>query len=168
MFDKILDSCARLFAAAQLAVMLVDDEGRVRPAAWRGAAFDAVARIVGSMPVEGSFTGHAIRERRAVQATDQDASAQPHPGVRKLAEDVGPYTAIYSPMFWEGRGIGSICVLRQPPRTFTDNEVELLRTFCDQAVIAIQNARLFNEARWRGGAPRPRAPTRRKVHSSRR
>src|SRR6185437_2844262 len=52
-----------------------------------------------------------------------------------------------SPMFWEGRGIGAICVFRQPPRPYSDKEVELLRIFSDQAAIAIQNARLFNEAR---------------------
>src|SRR5437870_6330700 len=48
-------------------------------------------------------------------------------------------------MVWEGRGIGAICVFRQPPRAFSEKEVELLRTFSDQAAIAIQNARLFRE-----------------------
>ena len=51
----------------------------------------------------------------------------------------------WSPMLWEDRGVGSICVMRQPPRPFTDKELALLKTFADQAVIAIQNARLFNE-----------------------
>ena len=50
-------------------------------------------------------------------------------------------------MLWEDRGVGSICVLRQPPRPFTDKELALLKTFADQAVIAIQNARLFNETK---------------------
>jgi signal transduction histidine kinase/CheY-like chemotaxis protein len=145
-FDKILDSCQRLFASDQLAVMLVGEDGRVRPVAGRGAAFDGLARIVESMPLENTFTGRAIRERRTVHATDADAAALNHPGVRKLAESVGPYTAVYSPMIWEGRGIGSICLFRQPPRPFTDKEEALLRTFADQAVIAIQNARLFKQA----------------------
>jgi signal transduction histidine kinase/CheY-like chemotaxis protein len=48
-------------------------------------------------------------------------------------------------MLWEGRGIGSIGVLRQPPAPFSAQDVELLQTFADQAVIAIQNARLFRE-----------------------
>ena len=42
-FDKILDSCRRLFAADQLAVMLLRDDGHVYPAAWRGSAFDMIA-----------------------------------------------------------------------------------------------------------------------------
>src|SRR6185369_4396001 len=48
-------------------------------------------------------------------------------------------------MLWEGRGIGAICIFRQPPRPFTDKESALMRTFADQAGIAIQNARLFRE-----------------------
>ena len=51
-----------------------------------------------------------------------------------------------APMFWEGRGIGSINVNRIPPRPFTAKEMNLLETFASQAVIAIQNAGLFKEA----------------------
>ncbi|HLW13097.1 MAG TPA: GAF domain-containing protein [Casimicrobiaceae bacterium] len=146
-FDKILDSCQRLFTAHQLAVMLVREDGRVYPAAWRGSAFDTLMRDIGSMPVDKTFTGQAIRERRPIRATDQEALAMHYPGIDKLVETVGHYTSVYSPMFWEGRGIGAICVFRQPPRPYSDKEVELLRIFSDQAAIAIQNARLFNEAR---------------------
>ena len=146
-FDKILDSCERLFTAHQLAVMLVREDGRVYPAAWRGSAFDTLMSDIGSMPVDRTFTGQAIRERRPIRATDEEALAMGYPGIDKLVETVGHYTSVYSPMFWEGRGIGAICVFRQPPRPYTDKEVELLRIFSDQAAIAIQNARLFNEAR---------------------
>jgi len=145
-FDKILDSCRRLFAADQLAVMLLRDDGRVYPAAWRGSALDMIARDIGSMPVEATVTGRAIRERRAIQTTDKEAIEQGYPGIRKLVENIGHYTSIYSPMFWEGRGIGAICVFRQPPRPYTDKEIALLSMFSDQAGIAIQNARLFREA----------------------
>src|SRR5204862_4175413 len=51
----------------------------------------------------------------------------------------------FAPMVWEGRGVGAIQVSRDPPQPFTDKELALLKTFADQAVIAIQNARLFNE-----------------------
>src|SRR5205814_2796846 len=52
---------------------------------------------------------------------------------------------IFAPMLWEGRGIGAIWVGRSVPSAFTDKQIALLRTFADQAVIAIQNARLFRE-----------------------
>jgi GAF domain-containing protein/CheY-like chemotaxis protein len=146
-FDKILDRCQHLFASEQLAILLLDEEGRVRPAAWRGVAFESVASQIQSMPLEATFTGRAIRERRTVQITDGKAEHIAHPGVPQLIETIGNFSAIYSPMIWEGRGIGAISVLRQPPRAFSDKEEALLRTFSDQAAIAIQNARLFREAR---------------------
>ena len=125
--------------------MLLKEDGRVYPEASRGPSFAALVREVKSMPVETTFTGLAIRERRTVHTTDADMKNLDHEGARQLAGRLGPYTAIYSPMIWEGKGIGAICVFRQPPRPFTDNEEALLRTFSDQAAIAIQNARLFRE-----------------------
>ena len=54
---------------------------------------------------------------------------------------------INAPMLWEGRGIGSIFVGRATVGEFSEKEIALLKTFADQAVIAIQNARLFNETK---------------------
>ena len=72
--------------------------------------------------------GVLLRARGAPsRSTQQEAIAAWLSPVRKLAESVGNYTAIYSPMFWEGRGIGSIAVFRQPPRPFGDKEEALLR-----------------------------------------
>jgi len=144
-FEKILDSCQRLFASEQLAVMLLRDDGRVYPTAWRGPAFDKLVRDVGSMPLEGTMTDLAIRERRTIQIDQTVMARSGQPAARKLADEIGPYTAMYSPLIWEGDGIGSLCVFRQPPRPFSDKEEALLRTFSDQAVIAIQNARLFRQ-----------------------
>ncbi len=66
---------------------------------------------------------------------------------RDTLDAVGSFSAAWVPMVWEDRGIGSIMVVRQPPSPFTDKDEALLRTFADQAVIAIQNARLFNETK---------------------
>src|SRR4029078_8545285 len=53
--------------------------------------------------------------------------------------------AIYAPMLWEGKGIGSIFVGREFTGRFSDKDIALLKTFADQAVIAIQNARPIGE-----------------------
>jgi len=58
---------------------------------------------------------------------------------------MGMRAAIVAPMLWEGRGIGAVHVVRDFAGSFTDKEIALLRTFADQAAIAIQNARLFRE-----------------------
>ena len=144
-FDKILNSCERLFDSEQLGIFVVGDDGEVRVAEWRGSAFDAV-RGVDHMPLEETFTGQAIRERRTLHVPDAASIANSHESARRAVEALGNYSAVYSPMLWEGRGIGAICVFRQPPRPFSDKEAALLGTFADQAVIAIQNARLFRQS----------------------
>ena len=69
------------------------------------------------------------------------------PAVRAMVELYGNFSIAWAPMLWEDRGVGSIAVMRQPPKPFSDKELALLKTFADQAVIAIQNARLFNETK---------------------
>ncbi len=66
--------------------------------------------------------------------------------VRQVAQLAGYEAMAYAPMLWNERGIGAIGVSRRKGG-FSDKELSLLQTFADQAVIAIQNARLFNETR---------------------
>ena len=89
-FENILDSCRRLFATEQLAVMLLREDGRVHPAAWRGSAFDGLVREVGSLPVETTFTGQAIRERRTIHATQADAAAKANPARAQTGRSCRP------------------------------------------------------------------------------
>jgi len=65
--------------------------------------------------------------------------------VREMVERIGDFSVGWAPMLWEDCGVGSISVLRQPPRPFADDELALLKTFADQAAIAIQNTKLFHE-----------------------
>jgi len=140
-FDKILESCQHLFESDQVGIFLVDD-GMVRVGQWRGKVLAQLQRR-GAAPLEETFTGKAIAERRVVQLAD--ARSTDHPSARIALQELDNYAAVYAPMFWEGQGIGAICVFRQPPAPFTAKEEALLSTFADQAAIAIQNARLFRE-----------------------
>jgi signal transduction histidine kinase len=64
-----------------------------------------------------------------------------------MARNRGWRSAVYVPLLSDKRPIGAISVTRVEPGSFADHHVQLLRTFADQAVIAIQNARLFNETK---------------------
>src|SRR5216683_4048260 len=142
-FDKILDSCKHLFGSDETAVLLVDDEGLVTLGAYVGKQHDAVAATFPA-PVDKSPAGHAIRERRVVHYTDAANDAQLTRAVRHVAQVAGYEAMAYAPMMWNERGIGAIGVSRLKG-AFSDKELALLQTFADQAAIAIQNARLFNE-----------------------
>ena len=145
-FEKILDSCERLFVTEHLGIVVVGDDAMVRPAAVRGSIVRTMTRSL-PMPVDQSTTGRAIRDRRIVRIRDLAEMAESNDWARGTLAQVGNVSAAWVPMLWENRGIGSIMVVRQPPAPFTDKDEALLRTFADQAVIAIQNARLFNETR---------------------
>jgi signal transduction histidine kinase/DNA-binding response OmpR family regulator len=143
-FDKILESCQHLFAIEQLGIFLLGDDGLVHAAAWRGAALDAVAQTF-PKPLDETVTSRVIRERRAVHVPDAAAMIDAPAAVSSMVERIGNCSIVWAPMVWEGRGVGSICVLRQPPKPFSEKEMSLLKTFGDQAVIAIQNARMFKQ-----------------------
>ena len=143
-FTRILDSCHALFDANQLAVALLDESGQLSYAEVRGAARDAEVSGLPA-PVERTPFGAAIRDRQVLHVPSALAPGVPS-GLRKVSDRMGrDYSMAFAPMVWQGRGIGGITVGRVPPRAFTDKELALLQTFADQAVIAIQNARLFRE-----------------------
>ena len=145
-FDKILDSCKHLFGGDELDVLLVDDQGLLQIAAYVGKAHDIIAATFPA-PVELTPAGIAIRERRVVHWPDVLGDAPDVPKVlRRMGREVGYQSLAFAPMLWNGRGIGAIGVARSRG-AFADKELAMLQTFADQAVIAIQNARLFNETK---------------------
>ena len=145
-FEKILDSCERLFGTDQLNLFVVGDDDIVRSAARRGSIVEYTTHTDG-LPLDKSLTGYVLHKRRTLHVPNVAAVADLPPHLKELIDRAGDLSAVYVPLLWEQRGIGSLCVMRQPPRPFTDKEQALLKTFADQAVIAIQNARLFNETK---------------------
>ncbi len=144
-FEKILDSCKHLFGGDELDVLLVDEQGQLDIAAYRGVARDIVAATFPA-PVERTPAGRALRERRVMHWPDL-IDGDDVPGVlRKMAKLIGYRSMVFAPMLWNERGIGAIGVARSTG-PFKPKELAMLQTFADQAVIAIQNARLFNETK---------------------
>jgi GAF domain-containing protein len=142
-FDKILESCKHLFGGDELDVLLVDEQGQLNIAAYIGESHDAVAATFPA-PVELTPAGRAIRERKAVHWPDL-VNGEDVPGVlRKMAKLIGYRSMVFAPMLKGDRGIGAIGVARSTG-PFKPKELAMLQTFADQAVIAIENARLFNE-----------------------
>ena len=144
-FEKILDSCKHLFGGDELDVLLVDEQGMLNIAAYRGVARDIVAATFPA-PVERTPAGRALRERRVMHWPDL-IDGEDVPGVlRKMAKLIGYRSMVFAPMLWNERGIGAIGVARSTG-PFKPKELAMVQTFADQAVIAIQNARLFNETK---------------------
>ena len=115
----------------------------VRVAAWRGPRAEEVRHDV--TPVHESITGRIIRERRTHHIPDLGAVPNLSPTLRDRVDRLGGASLLYAPMLSEDRGVGSIVVSRTPVRPFSDKEISLVQSFADQAAIAIQNTRLFNE-----------------------
>ena len=148
-FDKILESCERLFQGSELGILLIDEAGQqMCSVAFRGAARAAVERLF-PLPLRDEPLHHAIRANRVLRYADVLHGDDTPKSIRNVGKmlEIGNYSQVFAPLPWKGRGIGALYIIRRPPIPFDDAEVTLLKTFADQAVIAIQNARLFDETK---------------------
>ncbi len=144
-FDKILESCQCLFGADQVGISLAGDDGMVHLVAHRGSGREVLERIY-PRPMQQSPVAMAQKVHGVVHIPDVMANDALPPFLHQIARHTGNYGMMLAPLLWEDHVIGSIHVSRQPPGPFPDRDLSLLRSFGDQAVIAIQNAKLFNEA----------------------
>src|SRR4029450_8840125 len=86
-----------------------------------------------------------VLDRRAIHVGDAQAETEEFPAGRHVARQLGFRTILIVPLLREGVAIGAITLRRTVVQPFTDTQIALLQTFADQAVIAIENVRLFTE-----------------------
>ena len=97
----------------------------------------------------GWVTGRAVVDREPVHVHDLSASVDEFPDGSTFALRLGHRTMLAVPLLREGEAIGAISLRRTEVKPFTDKQIELVSTFADQAVIAIENVRLFDEVQAR-------------------
>jgi signal transduction histidine kinase len=144
-FDAIVKNCHALFPGSRVALALVQ-EGRIEV---RSSVGGAAGPDTYEMAMErGSGLATCIMEVRAIHLPDLQKAVEEYPRLARLSSEYG--SGLFTPMIREGKPIGAISVLRPRAGAFDEKEIALLQTFSDQAVIAIENVRLFNEIQDKG------------------
>ena len=144
--DSVVETAIRLCHADQ-AVIFRNEGGEYRWAAGRGNTpeYEEIERELSFRPGPGSLVGRTASERRTVQIAD--TQADPSYELKEDARVGGVRTLLGVPLLRQGEVIGVIGLARQRVESFTDKQIQLVTTFADQAVIAMENARLISETR---------------------
>ena len=146
-FDAIAASAARLCEAATCTIFRRDGD-RMALAAHHGPAAPGRVGAFSIALSRGSIAGRTVLDGRTLHVADIRAAAGAYPNTVEVARRMGGLGTMLSvPLMREGVAIGAIQLPRIEVRLFTDRQIALLETFADQAVIAIENVRLFNETK---------------------
>ena len=146
--DTLVEFAARLCRADRTAIRLVSDNLYYYSASF-GFLGDHKERMKGEplKPGRGSIVGRVALEGKSVHVIDGQADADPNVASRSRSGNVR--TVLGVPLLREETPIGVLLLQRSIVQSFTDKEIELAETFADQAVIAIENVRLFDEVQAR-------------------
>src|SRR5713226_1847825 len=146
--DTLVESAARLCEADSATVHRPKGEAYPYVASYGySREYDEYMRAHPIVPSRGSVLGRAVLEGRAVQVAD--VQTEPNYALIEAQRIGGFRTVLGIPLMREGTPIGIIMLTRSVVRPFTDKQIELATTFADQAVIAIENVRLFDEVQAR-------------------
>jgi two-component system NtrC family sensor kinase len=155
--DTLTVSAARHCEAQMAAIVRQKDAGSYYYATSSGISADSnnYLKSVAIKAGRGTVVGRALLEGRIVQVPD--VLADPEYTWTEAQERTGFRSVLAVPLLREAPPIGALVLARSVTRPFTEKQVEVVTTFADQAVIAIENVRLFDEIQERAGSLRRRA-----------
>jgi len=149
--DTLVESAARLCEADMVDIHW--QERQYRRLGSYGQSEEDRQFIIRSLPLvparDVSVVARAMLEAATVHISDVLTDREFTPEYREFSKRTGRRTVFGVPLMRERTPIGAMCLARRTVRPFTDRQIELVKTFADQAVIAIENARLFEEVQAR-------------------
>jgi GAF domain-containing protein len=153
--EAVVKAAAQFCGAPNVVIMRVDG-GVLRGGTGVGQFAEIIKQRAGSfaaleIPIaRGSVAGRAVFDRRTIHVHDlASENEDEYPLGRQLQGRFGHHTTLATPLLREGVPLGVILLFRMEVNAFSEKQIELLRTFADQAVIAIENVRSFDEVRAR-------------------
>ena len=142
--DAIAERAVQLCDASAASIYLTEGD-KLRQVVSQGLLAEQISHV-DTLPINrDSTTGRAIVDRQTIHVHDMLSEAAEYPLGYELSTRFGHRTILVTPLYREGQPFGAILIRRQEVRPFSDREIGLLRTFGDQAAIALENVRLFRE-----------------------
>ena len=140
--EAVAERAARI-CDANIADIVLAERGVLRPTAVIGT----LGRPSETPLDRSTVMGRSVVDRTTIHVADLQSEGAEYPTGQALAMKYGHRTILGVPLLRENRALGTILLRRAEVRPFEDKHIALLKTFADQAAIAIENVRLFNETK---------------------